>query len=207
MDQGVIYSFKRAFLDIYYNKMIDYLLQNDFDDDPMLDFTRSYNMRDVIMDIGAAWATIDAKLIHKCFEKLLCLEDYEKQYNERYNVNVQWPGLNFRGFKGTDINTSGAERAQKIQDIVNRLSNKQNHVSIDSDSVQEAIEYDPNEDLADTSELIQNGFYSQRVSDGLVSDENDLVTNISQKKCETLKALSNIPINFRTVDFKSKEEA
>ena len=187
--------------------MIDYLLQNDFDDDPMLDFTRSYNMRDVIMDIGAAWATIDAKLIHKCFEKLLCPEDYEKQYNETYNVNVQWPGINFRGFRGTDNDNSVAGRAQKIQDFVNRLNNMQSHVSIDCDSVVEAIEYDPNEDLDDTSELIQNGFYSQRVSDGLVSDENDLVTNISQKKRETLKALANIPINFRTEDFQSKEEA
>ena len=73
--------------------------------------------------------------------------------------------------------------------------------------VVKAIEYDPNEDLADTSELIQNGFYSQRVADGLVADENDLATNISQKKRETLKALANIPINFRTEDFKSKEEA
>ena len=137
----------------------------------------------------------------------MCPEDYEKQYNERYNVNVQWPGINFRGFRGPDNDNSVAGRAQKIQDFVNRLNNMQSHVSIDCDSVVEAIEYDPNEDLDDTSELIQNGFYSQRVSDGLVSDENDLVTNISQKKRETLKALANIPINFRTEDFKSKEEA
>ena len=54
IDQGVIYTFKRAFLDIYYNKMIDHLLQNNFYDDPMLELTSSYNMMDVIMDIGAA---------------------------------------------------------------------------------------------------------------------------------------------------------
>ena len=122
-------------------------------------------------------------------------------------MNLQWPGINFRGFRGTDNDNSVAGRAQKIQDFVNRLNNMQNHVSIDCDSVVEAIEYDPNEDLADTSELIQNGFYSQRVADGLVADENDLGTNISHKKRETLKALANISINFRTEDFQSKEQA
>ena len=45
------------YLDIYYNKMIDYLLKHGIEDDPMVDFTSSYTMKDVLFDIGEAWGT------------------------------------------------------------------------------------------------------------------------------------------------------
>merc|ERR1711942_231667 len=48
MDQGVIHVFKTNYLDIYYNKMIDYLLLHGIDDDPMYDFTSNYTMKDVL---------------------------------------------------------------------------------------------------------------------------------------------------------------
>ena len=59
-------------MDIYYNKMIDYVLLHHEADDSMTDFSRSHNMKDCIMDIGDAWGTVEKPLIHKCFEKLLC---------------------------------------------------------------------------------------------------------------------------------------
>ena len=80
-------------------------------------------------------------------------------------------------------------------------------VTIDCDSVAEAINYDPNDDLEDTSELIQRGFLSQREAEGLESEENDLDPDISHNKRETLKALANIQVKFRTEHFKSKDEA
>ena len=128
------------------------------------------------------------------------------QYNETHNKDEQWPGLNFRGFNITDINTSEADRAGKIKEIVDRLNKKQDYVSIDSDSVQEAIEYNPNAD-SDTSDLIQNGFYTQRLADGMVADDNDTSANISEKTHESLKALANMSVSFSTEDFQSKEEA
>merc|ERR1711954_342517 len=193
--------------------MIDYLLKHGIEDDPMVDFTSSYTMKDVLFDIGEAWGTVEATHIHKCFEKLINPEDYEKKYNEIHNTNVQWSGENFRGFTDPDNDNSAAERVDKIKELVSKLHSKMSglpenrRVTIDCDSVAEAINYDPNDDLEDTSELIQLGFLSQREAEGLESEENDLVPDISHKKRETLKALAKIHLNFRTEDFKSKEEA
>ena len=208
MDQGVIYSFKRAFMERYYSKMIDYVMSHTDATDPMHDFSKMYNMKDVIMDIGGAWDTIDETLIHKCFENLLCPEDYIKQYNETYNTAEQWPGTNFRGFNTSDINTSEA-RGKKIKEYVDSLNNRLNNmdVTIDSDSVHEIMEYNPNEDV-DTTELIHSGFYTQRLADGIdIADDNDAGINIPEKTHECLKALTNICITFRTDDYQCKEQA
>ena len=78
-------------------------------------------------------------------------------------------------------------------------------VTIDRASVEEAIHYDPNDDLEDTEELITLGFLSQREEEGLQSEDND--RDIPQMAHEALKALASIGITFRTDDFKSKEAA
>ena len=59
MDQGVIHVFKVNYLDIYYNKMIDYVLQHADDDDPMKNFPSIYTMKDVLYDIGHAWDRVE----------------------------------------------------------------------------------------------------------------------------------------------------
>ena len=59
MDQGVIHVFKVNYLDIYYNKMIDYVLQHGNDDDPMKHFPSIYTMKDVLYDIGHAWDRVE----------------------------------------------------------------------------------------------------------------------------------------------------
>ena len=147
-------------------------------------------------------------MIHKCFENLLCPEDYVKQYNETYNTAEQWPGTNFRGFDTSDINTSEA-RGKKIKEYVDSLNNRLNNmdVTIDSDSVHEVMEYNPNEDV-DTTELIHSGFYTQRLADGIdIANDNDAGVNIHEKTHECLKALSNICITFSTDDYQCKEQA
>ena len=217
MDQGVIHVFKKNFLDLYYNKMIDYFLQTEFDGDPMDDFAKSYTMKDVVFDIGAAWETVEAPHIHKCFEKLIRPDDYVKKYNERYNTNVEWSGVNFRGFQDPDDDNSAAEKADKIKDLVSKLHDKisylpvERRVIIDCDSVRDAINYDPNDDLGDPSEFLQDGFSTQRGAEGLESgfesEENEPLPSISHKKREALKALANINLIFRREDFKSQEEA
>ena len=58
MDQGVIYTFKVYFMELYYNKMVSYVLARPDEDDPMSDFSRMYNIKDNIMDIGEVWDII-----------------------------------------------------------------------------------------------------------------------------------------------------
>ena len=87
MDQGVIHVFKVNYLDIYYNKMIDYVLQHGNDDDPMKHFPSIYTMKDVLYDIGHAWDRVEKQHIHKCFENLIIPDDYLKQWNETYYYN------------------------------------------------------------------------------------------------------------------------
>jgi len=213
MDQGVIHVFKVNYLDIYYNKMIDYVLQHGNDDDPMKHFPSIYTMKDVLIDIGHAWDRVEEQHIHKCFEKLIIPDDYLKQWNETHNENLQWPGLNFRGFQDPPNDNSATERAdrlKKINELVSGLQTKidtlpeTQRVTIDRASVEEAIHYDPNDDLEDTEELITLGFLSQR-EEGLQSEDND--RDIPQMAHEALKALASIGITFRTDDFKSKEAA
>ena len=48
MDQGVIYTFKSRFHDLYYGKMVDRLLAHPIDDDPMGDFAKTYTILDCI---------------------------------------------------------------------------------------------------------------------------------------------------------------
>ena len=193
--------------------MIDYLLNDGFVHEAMTEFTRSYNMKDVLLDIGAAWEKVDGPHIHKCFEKLINPQDYVTKYNEKHTTNAQWDGVNFPGFTEPGNDNSAAERVEKIKEIVSKLHNKitalpeNRRVTIDTDSVTEAIDYDPNDDLGDTSDLIQRGFLGQREAEGLESEENDLDPHISHNIHETLKALANIQVKFRTEHFKSKEEA
>ena len=212
MDQGVIHVFKKNYMNIYYNKMIDYVLQNGEMDDPMGDYTSTYTMKDVLLDIGDAWEKVEVTHIHKCFEKLINPEDYEKKYNERHNTSEEWHGLNFRGFTATNNDNSAAERVNKIQELVSELHSRMDvlpenqRVTIDCDSVTAAIDYDPNEFPEDPIELIQDGFHSQREAEGLESEENDLVSKDSHKR-ETLKALANIHVKLRPEHFNSREEA
>ena len=58
MDQGVIYTFKMYFMELYYNQMVTYILAHPDDDDPMSDFSKMYNIKDCLMDIGQAWDRI-----------------------------------------------------------------------------------------------------------------------------------------------------
>merc|ERR1739842_200384 len=214
MDQGVIHVFKLNYLDIYYNKMIDYLLRHSNDDDPMMNFPSTYTMKDVLIDIGHAWDRVEEQHIHKCFEKLIIPDDYLKQWNETNEENLQWPGLNFRGFQDPPNDNSATERAdrlKKINELVSGLQTKidtlpeRQRVIIDRASVEEAIHYDPNDDLENTKELITLGFLSQREEEGLQSEDND--RDIPQMAHEALKALASIGITFRPDDFKSKEAA
>ena len=162
-------------------------------------------MKDVTMNIGTAWDGIEPPLIHKYFEKLVVPEDYLNQYNETYHKDDQWPGINFRGF--TDLSISEADKVKKIKDIVDSLNKKQQYVSIDSESVKEAIEYNPNVDI-DPADLIQEGFYSQRVADGIVGDDdNDTGINIHDKAEEAMISLADMSIMFCPQDFDSKEQA
>ena len=76
MDQGVIYTFKRGFHELYCGKMVAHLLAHPTDDDPMSDFARMYTILDCIQDIAIAWDTIDSALIHRCFETFLPIDEY-----------------------------------------------------------------------------------------------------------------------------------
>ena len=214
MDQGVIHVFKLNYLDIYYNKMIEYVLQHDDDEDPMKNFPSTYTMKDVVIDVGQAWGKVKEEHIHKCFEKLICPDDYVKQWNETHNDDVQWSGVNFRGFENQANDNSATERAdrlKKINELVLGLQAKidtlpeQQQFIIDVESVEEAIHYDPNADLDNTEELITLGFLSQREEEGLSSEDND--RDIPQMAHEALKSLANIGYHFRPDDFKSKEAA
>ena len=221
MDQGVIHSFKKNFLSIYYNKMIEYVLLNDEMNDPMAQFTKTYDMLHVVRDIGAAWETVEKTHIHKCFENLLSPEDYVKEYNERYGACEEWDGLNFRGFQVPDNDKIAEERAEKIRQLVSSLHAKlsdrpdERIVTIDCESVIDAVNYDPNDDQENTTELIQQGYHTLREAKGLGlseaeelgSEENDVDPDFSHNKRQTLQALAKISVTYQTGDFTSKEEA
>merc|ERR1739842_23392 len=170
--------------------------------------------KDVVIDVGQAWGKVKEQHIHKCFEKLIIPDDYVKQWNETHNEDVQWPGVNFRGFQDPPNDNSATERAdrlKKINELVLGLQAKIDtlpegqRVIIDVDSVEEAIHYDPNADLDNTEELITLGFLSQREEEGLSSEDND--RDIPQMAHEALKSLANIGYHFHPDDFKSKEAA
>ena len=111
MDMGVIYTFKRAYMNRYYNKMMDHVLHLPDNDDPIVAFSKTYNIRDCIYDIAKAWDSVDKPLIHKCFENLLSPDSYLFEYNVKYHRNDQWTGLDFRGFEAA----SDASDAKLIQ--------------------------------------------------------------------------------------------
>ena len=98
MDQGVIYCFKRAYMNIYYDKMMDHVMRQPDKDDPIEAFSKTFTIKDSIYDIAKAWDSIGIPLIHKCFESLLSPVDYVKEYNGIYNRNEDWDGIIFRGF-------------------------------------------------------------------------------------------------------------
>ena len=110
---------------------------------PMVHFTSSYTMKDVLFDIDEAWEKVEPTHIHKCFEKLINPQDYVTKYNEKHNTNVQWDGVNFGGFTDPGNDNSAAERVEKIKEIVSKLHNKisglpeDRRVTIDCDSVRE----------------------------------------------------------------------
>ena len=98
MDQGVIYTFKRRFHELYCGKMVAHLLAHPTDDDPMSYFARTYTILDCIQDIPIACDTIDSALIHRCFENLLPPNEYVAAYNARYNASEEWTGINYISF-------------------------------------------------------------------------------------------------------------
>ena len=53
--------------------------------------------------------------------------------NETHSAAEQWPGINFRGFDTSDINTSEA-RGWKIKEYVDRLNNRLNNMDVTIDS-------------------------------------------------------------------------
>ena len=140
MDRAIIYKLKMLYMDIYYSKMIDYVIANPEADDPMHDFRgrTNYNIKECIMDIGDAWEQVDKSLIYQCFEKLICPEDYVTQYNWMYNTNEEWPFRIFRGFPTLDLNAV-ANRDTECREIVERLNRSQEYVNIAPDSVQDEI--------------------------------------------------------------------
>ena len=67
--------------------------------------------------------------------------------------------------------------------------------------------YNPNEDV-DTEELIHSGFHSQRLADGLESnDATYFGINVAEKTHEFFKSLADMRITFRTGDYQCREHA
>ena len=108
---------------IYYNKMMEYVLHMPDNDDPIAVFSKTYNMKDCIFDIGQAWESVDRPLIHKCFENLLSPDNYLFEYNVKYHRNDEWTGIDYGGF---DPASDASDSAKLIQmhRIVNELHNK-----------------------------------------------------------------------------------
>ena len=98
----------------------------------------------------------------RCFKNLLPPDDYVTGYNARHNASEEWTGINHIGFDD-DRDLAIRQRIWDIQDIVDGLHNRAPTIAVDFDSVQEAVEYDPNTDLRHDS-LIQEAFEEQRMA-------------------------------------------
>ena len=99
MDQGIIYTLKYGFMKLYYNRILQYVMQNPTEEDPLVPFMKTYTIYDAIKDIGTSWDNIGTQISHKCFEPILDTTKFMKAYNEKHRTASEWPGHSFRGFQ------------------------------------------------------------------------------------------------------------
>ena len=72
MDMGIIYVVKARAKKRYYSKLINYDLDQSISaEDPVMDFMKTYTLKDAIYNVADAWESITPELIQKCYENVL----------------------------------------------------------------------------------------------------------------------------------------
>ena len=107
----------------------------------------SYKILDCIKDVGEAWDKLDTDMIHKCFEPVLDIDSYLKQYNEQNNSTLDWPDTN--GGEFIEMTPEQSVINMKI-DVINDLVKKLNDLTLPGMEVSKSdMENDFNYDVTE----------------------------------------------------------
>ena len=105
MDMGIIYALKAHTKKKYYTELANYDLDVNAAD-PVVEFMKSYTLKDAIYHLAEAWESISSELIQKCYENVFDYKLFMATQEELFGRKQEWEGLNFRGFEDTNVITA-----------------------------------------------------------------------------------------------------